>query len=82
MQAQVAKYVSDELGLINSYDTWHGKKICGIYCIIFTHILGTNNVSKEIKKATQGLVRDRGKVWFPELSDKRKNLLIKLLCLH
>ncbi len=42
---------------------------CVVYCIIF------KNVSKEIKKVTQGLVRDRGKVWFPELSDKRKNLL-------
>ena len=25
MQPQVSKYVTDELGLINSYDTWHGK---------------------------------------------------------
>lgn len=24
-QAQVQKYIVDELGLINSYDTWHGK---------------------------------------------------------
>ncbi|XP_064401110.1 uncharacterized protein LOC135347149 [Halichondria panicea] len=62
MQAQVAKYVSDKLGLINSYDTWHGTK----------------NVSKEIKKVTQGLVRDRGKVWFPELSDKRRSIKIHL----
>ena len=53
---------------------------CVVCCIIFTHILGTKNVSKEIKKVTQGLVRDRGKVWFPELSDKCKNLLIKLSC--
>ena len=24
-QAQVQKYIVNELGLINSYDTWHGK---------------------------------------------------------
>ena len=34
--------------------------------------LGTKNVGKEIKKVSQGRVRDRGKTWFPELSDKRE----------
>ena len=24
IQAQVSKYVSEKLGLVNSYDTWHG----------------------------------------------------------
>ena len=24
-QVQVSRYVTDELGLLNSYDTWHGK---------------------------------------------------------
>ena len=37
MQAQVAKYVTEVLGLINSYDTWHGIK----------------NVAKEIEKVTE-----------------------------
>ena len=54
MQAQVAKYVTEVLGLVNSYDTWHGTK----------------NVAKEMKKVTEGLVRNREVTWFPELSDK------------
>ena len=29
-------------------------------------------MSKELKKVTEGLVRDRGKKWFPKLTDKRK----------
>ncbi len=29
-------------------------------------------MAKELRKVTQGLVRDRGKTWFPELTDKRK----------
>lgn len=33
---------------------------------------GTKNVGKEMKKVSQGRVRDRGKTWFPELSDKRE----------
>ncbi len=27
IQQQVAKYVTDVLGLVNSYDTWHGMKL-------------------------------------------------------
>ena len=27
MQFQVARYVTTDLGLLNSYDTWHGDKI-------------------------------------------------------
>ena len=30
-------------------------------------------MSKELKKVTEGLVRDRGIKWFPELTDKRKD---------
>ena len=29
-------------------------------------------MSRELKKVTEGLLRDRGKKWFPELTDKRK----------
>ncbi len=41
-------------------------------CIILCYSIrvGTKN---ELKKVTQGLVRDRGKTWFPELTDKRKS---------
>ena len=33
---------------------------------------GSKNVGKEMAKIAFGLVRDRGKTWFPELVDKRK----------
>ncbi|XP_064383612.1 uncharacterized protein LOC135332186 isoform X1 [Halichondria panicea] len=62
MQAQVAKYVTHTLNLINSYDTWHGTK----------------NVARELKKITEGRVRDRNITWFPELSDKRRSIKIHL----
>lgn len=58
MQAQVTRFVTTELKLLNSYDTWHGTK----------------NVTKQLKKITQGLVRDRGIKWFTELGDKRKSV--------
>ena len=32
IQAQVSEYVSTDLGLVNSYDTWHGE---GVRCKIF-----------------------------------------------
>ena len=38
--------------------------------------VGTKNVGKEMKKVSQGLKRNCGKTWFPELSDKRKSSLL------
>ena len=76
IQQQVARYVTSDLKLLNSYDTWHGKFI---HCYICTNILcysqesyfvGTKNVAKELSKITKGLVKERGKKWHPELSDK------------
>ena len=32
-------------------------------------------MAREMKKITEGRVRDRGKMWFPQLVDKRKNVL-------
>ena len=31
IQAQVSKYVSVTLGLVNSYDTWHGMFVLILY---------------------------------------------------
>lgn len=32
IQTQVSKYIRDTLGLVNSYDTWHGTiYICAVY---------------------------------------------------
>ena len=33
MQQQVAKYIRNDMGLLNSYDTWHGKALCFILII-------------------------------------------------
>lgn len=41
-QVQVKKYVCEELGLLNSYDTWHGQHSCisvfmqvlYLYCLV------------------------------------------------
>ena len=34
--------------------------------------IGTKNVAKEMKKISEGLVRNRGVTWFPDLVDKPK----------
>lgn len=62
IQAQVSKYVKETLGLVNSYDTWHGTK----------------NVAREMKKITEGPKKERGKKWFPQLVDKRRSVKIHL----
>ena len=51
--------------MVNSYDTWHGKRIHGetVLFIIMISLLGTKNVAKEMKKITEGLVRNKGKTW-------------------
>lgn len=38
--------------------------------------VGTKNVGKEMKKVASGLVKNRGKTWFPQLVDKRKKVYI------
>ena len=35
------------------------------------HTIGTKNVVKKVKKVAEGKVKDKGKVWFKELRDKR-----------
>ena len=73
IQQQVARYVTSDLKLLNSYDTWHGKFIHCSYSYIYyvkSYFVGTKNVAKELSKITKGLVKERGKKWHPELSDK------------
>ncbi len=38
------------------------------------YYLGTKNVVQELKKVTEGRVRDHNVTWFPEVSDKRRCL--------
>lgn len=75
-QVQVSRYVTDELGFLNSYDTWHGEAMCmhvqSDFISLLTCIPGTKNVAKELKKIAQGANKWEGVNWFRELSDKRK----------
>ena len=77
--------MTDELGLLNSYDNWHGKfgmVNCGKLCIcnvllvcvslsiLYMYIPGTNNVAKGLQKISQGANKWEGVNWFQQLSDK------------
>ena len=73
MQLQVTNFVTG-MGLHNSYDTWHGNNYSGAF-VRSQFCLGTKNVAKELKKVTEGRLKDRGITWFPELTDKRKIIL-------
>ena len=44
--------------------------------LLYVCDVGTKNVSKELKKITQGRVRDRNVTWFPELVDKRELCIV------
>ena len=73
-QVCVKKFVTEELGVINSYDTWHGIFLIYLknpFLIKRMHTIGTKNVVKKVKKVAEGKVKDEGKVWFKELRDKR-----------
>ena len=75
-QTQVMKYITDDLKLINSYDTWHGKvehlqRLRYLFC---TYNIGTKNVAKKMKGISCGPQKNEGKTWFLELSDKRNIL--------
>ena len=47
----------------------HGT-VCCILLDTCKPLSGTKNVARELKKVTEGRVRDRNITWFPELSDK------------
>ena len=72
IQMSVSSYISKQLQLINSYDTWHDRHTF-LYCSHNLHLqlnLGTKNVEKEINKITKGPKTKRGVTWFPKLVDK------------
>ncbi|KAL5487433.1 hypothetical protein EMCRGX_G020032 [Ephydatia muelleri] len=52
-QATIKQYVQ-QLGMVNSYDTWHGTK----------------NVAKQLHRICASTVRTRDRTWFTELFDK------------
>ena len=75
MNSTVSSYITDELGLWNSYDTWHGNFISFLLmCILKLQDTGTKNVSKSLKHLTEGAQKRQNITWFPELTDKSKPL--------
>ena len=85
IQQQVSHFVN-ELGLVNSYYTWHGWKNCtpGQYAasLILAFDVGTKNVANMMLKNSQGRVRDRGVTWFPDLVDKSNYMPAEHLWLY
>ena len=75
--AGVRKYVTEDLGLLNSYDTWHGNIASMLLSLQFS-MSEMNNVVKAMKKVGQGAAKEEGKTWFIQLKDKRKQ--IELSC--
>ena len=54
-QVQVSRYVTDELGCLNSYNTWHGMLEQFFRILIITLSVGTNNVAKRsVGRPTNG----------------------------
>eukprot|EP00731_Ephydatia_muelleri_P019206 Em0012g31a len=54
-KATIKQYVQ-QLGMVNSYDTWHGTK----------------NVAKQLHRICASMVRTRDRTWFTELFDKAR----------
>ena len=75
-QVQVSRYVTDELGCLNSYDTWHGMLERFFRTLIITLSVGTKNVAKELKKICQGANKWEGVNWWRELADKHKGTIL------
>ena len=76
IQQQVSKYISSDLKMINSYDTWHGNAMFGNIICNTQVSSGTKNVKKLLENITKGTKKSRNVTWFPELVDKRKFMLI------
>ena len=78
-QSTIKQYV-EELGMVNSYNTWHGMVSICFQCVLFRVSAGMKNVAKELRKICAGPVRAKDKTWFTELSDKGMFLLEIFIC--
>ena len=77
LQQQVARFVTVQLGVVNSFDTWHGMINAHLHIILYSFEFSFVSFIRDEecgqrKKITEGLVRNRGITWFPNLIDKRK----------
>ena len=71
----VKNYITENLHLLNSYDTRHGG-VTGfpiVLMVISVLYLGTKNIAKSMRKISCGTKKTEGKSWFVELSDKCKS---------
>ena len=65
------KYITNDLKLTNSFDTWHGMKLVELTPKLPNfYTKGTKNVAKVMKKISEGRLSDKCKTWFPEFRDK------------
>ena len=64
-------YITEDLHLLNSYDTWHGV-VADFPMLLMVSVLylGTKNVAKSMRKISCGAKRTEEKSWFVELSNK------------
>ena len=72
IQQQVSRFITADLSLVNSYDTWHGTThnlSVALTCDMCVCMCEGKNVWKQMLQITQGRVRDRGVTWFPEVVD-------------
>ena len=71
----VKNYITEDLRLLNSYDTWHGEvtDLLMLLTIVSVLYLGTKNVAKCTKMISCGSKKAEEKSWFVELSDKCKS---------
>ena len=88
IQTQVLKYVSNTwTGQLLWHLAWYSYMCMCVAMlvptILYTHNnsygTGTKNVAKEMKKITEGRVKERGKKWFPDLADKSKDVCSTVL---
>ena len=69
--ATVKNYITEDLRLLNSYDTWHGV-VAHFPMLLMVSVLylGTKNVVKSMRKISCGAKKTEGRSWFVKLSDK------------
>ena len=77
-QVQVKNYVTEDLKLSNSYDTWYGNLLIYLTMYVCEYLHDhavTKNVAKEMKKLSSGKKKERS-LESPGLQSYRKNVCL------
>ena len=56
--------IMEELGMVNSLDTWHGISFLNLQYIIDMILCRHENVAKDMRKICAGAACARDKTWF------------------